>query len=59
MPKSIAERLAALEKTVAKFFGVQTTRAKNTAKKAKSNSKRVIKNVRRSAKTARRKAAVI
>lgn len=59
MPKSIAQRLSALEKTVAKFFGLQKSRAKKATKKAKSKSKRVIKNVRRAAKSARRKAAVI
>ena len=59
MPKSIAQRLTALEKAVAKFFGVQKTRAKKAAKKAKSKSKRVIKSARKSAKSARRKAAVI
>lgn len=59
MPKTIAQRLTALEKSVASFFGLQKAKAKKTAKKAKSKSKRIIKNVRKSAKSARRKAAVI
>ncbi len=58
MPKSIAQRLTALEKTVAQFFGLQKARAKKTTRKAKSKSKRVIKNVRRSARATRRKAAI-
>jgi len=59
MPKSISQRLSALEKTIAKFFGAQKTRAKKATKKAKSKSRRVIKNARKSVKTARRKAAVV
>jgi hypothetical protein len=59
MPKSITQRLTALEKTIAKFFGVQKTRAKKATKKAKSKSKRVIKNARKSVKSACRKAPVI
>jgi hypothetical protein len=55
MPKTIAQRLSALEKIVNAFFGREKTRARKAAKKAKTKTKRVTKKVR---KSTRRKTAI-
>ena len=54
MPKTIAQRLAALEKSVAAFFGREKAQAKRVVKKAKTKAKRVAKSARRSKPTRRR-----
>jgi hypothetical protein len=56
MPKTIAQRLSALERTVAAFFGREKTRARKATKKAKTTTKRVARKVR---KSSRRKGTVI
>jgi len=55
MPKTIAQRLSALEKTVATFFGREKTRARKAVKRAKTKTKRAAKKAR---KSTRRKTAV-
>jgi len=66
MPKTIAQRISALEKLVAEFFtGAAKTskaRTKRTVKRAKSATRkrtaRAKRSVKRAVKTARRKVAV-
>jgi hypothetical protein len=57
MPKTIAQRLTALEKTIAAFFGREKVQAKKAVKRTKSKVQRVIKKTRK-AKAPRPKAAV-
>jgi ElaB/YqjD/DUF883 family membrane-anchored ribosome-binding protein len=52
MPRTIAQRLTALEKTVAAFFSRENTQAKKAVKSVKKRAKRAVK---RSRKSTRRK----
>ena len=56
MPRTIAQRLSALEKTVAAFFGREKTQTKKAVKKVKKRAKRAVK---RSRKSIRRKSTVV
>lgn len=62
MPKTIAQRLSALEKMIAGYFSGATKTSKARVKRAKSaTTKRAAKakrTVKRAVKTARRKVAV-